>query len=131
MIMMGHSFGGATTVNALREEPRLRFVSYYEVPFLLIFLLNTEAATGGVLQKRCFNNFSIFTEKHLRWKLFLTKSWTRVFMWNSEIFKNTYFEKHLQMAAFAKSNIKKFDWLAEIYGEFLSSKLTCFFVMSS
>ena len=29
MIMMGHSFGGATTVNALREYPRLQLVSYY------------------------------------------------------------------------------------------------------
>ena len=49
MIMMGHSFGGAVALNALREEPTLRFVSYYKVPRLLIFLLNTETATGAVL----------------------------------------------------------------------------------
>ena len=32
-----------------------------------------EAATGGVLRKKLFKNFSIFTGKQLCWRLFLIK----------------------------------------------------------
>ena len=64
-------------------------------------------------------NFANFTWKHLCWSLFLIKlqvwkpatllkrdSNTAIFLWNLEIFKNTYFEKNLRRAASA-SCLKK------------------------
>ena len=64
-------------------------------------------------------NFAIFARKHLYWSYFLIKlqAWrsaillkrdsnTGVFLWNWEIFKNTYFEEHLRTAAFVLLIIK-------------------------
>ena len=66
----------------------------------------------GALQKQppevfykrsCSQKFAIFTGKHLCWSLFLIREKetpTLVFSWEyCEIFKNTYFEEHLQMPA--------------------------------
>ena len=44
-------------------------------------------------KKAILKNFVIFTGKHLCWNFFFNKKETR------EIFKNTYFEEHLQTAA--------------------------------
>ena len=43
-------------------------------------------------------NFAIFTRKHLYWSLFLINSQTCFYEYY-KTFKNTYFEKHLRMAA--------------------------------
>ena len=64
------------------------------------------------IKKGALKNFAVLTEKHLCWSLFLIKlqAWrhatllnetpTQVFSWEyCEIFKNIYFEEHLQTAA--------------------------------
>ena len=62
------------------------------------------ATVGTKLKKMLFlilKNFVIFTEKHLSWSLFFNYvADLQVFSCEfCEIFKNTYFEKHLQTAA--------------------------------
>ena len=47
------------------------------------------------IKKNFLKNFAIFTGKHLRWSLFLISSQLNF----AKIFKNTYFEKHMQTAA--------------------------------
>ena len=68
-------------------------------------------------KKALLKNFSIFTGKYLRWNIFLNKvatlqacnfikrdSNTGVSCEYFEIFKNTYFEKHLRTTASALMN---------------------------
>ena len=62
-----------------------------------------EIATGGVLwKKRVLKNQPNYAGKNLCWSLLLIKSPTQVFSCEiCEIFKNIYFEEHLQTNASA------------------------------
>ena len=64
----------------------------------------TKAATGVSFKKAVLKNFAIFTGKQLLWnpffQLYQKETPTEVFSCEyCEIFKNTYFEEHLQTAA--------------------------------
>ena len=67
------------------------------------------------IKKAVLNSFAIFTGKHLCWSLFLIKLQafrlpTQVsFCEYCEIFKNTYFEKHLPMTASVNSRAAVFQ----------------------
>ena len=68
-----------------------------EVHFYFFISKKTKAATGDILWKKHFlKNLANFTGKHLCWSLFLMKL---------QVFKNTYFEKHLWTTASKKTNI--------------------------
>ena len=73
-------------------------------PSVLYNLLSVaEVATISVLYKKAvLTNFTIFTGKNLCWSFFFKKETpTHVLSCEYyEIFKNTYFEEHLRMAAF-------------------------------
>ena len=70
------------------------------------FSEKTKAATGYVLWKKVFLKIEqYFTRKHLCWSLFLIKL---------QVFKNTYFEKHLWTTACKNINIcLKFFYFVE------------------
>ena len=60
-------------------------------------------ATTVLYKQAVLKNFAKFTGKQLYWSLFLIQPWgsnTGVFPWKyCKIFKNSYFEEHLQTAA--------------------------------